>query len=78
MQINGIVGRNMNPPTKDNRTPNMKQKSIRDFFICVTDSDVTHIGSEYLQQKNLNLKRKNSVPNDSTVNKRKIDVNYNF
>ena len=26
----------------------------------------------------LNLKRKNSVPNDSTVEKRKIDVNYNF
>ena len=56
----------------------MKQKSIRDFFKRVTDSDVTHIGSEYSQQKNLNLKRKNSVPNDSTVEKRKIDVNYNF
>ena len=78
MQINGIVGRNMNPPTKDNGTPKMKQKSMQDFFKCVTDSDVTHIGSEYSQQKNLNLKRKNSVPNDSTVEKRKIDVNYNF
>ena len=55
----------------------MKQKSIRDVFKRVTDSDVAHIGSEYSQQNNLNLKR-NSVPNDSTVEKRKIDVNYNF
>ena len=38
MQINGIVGRNMNPLTKDNGTPKMKQKSIRDFFKCFTDS----------------------------------------
>ena len=78
MQINGIFGRNMNSPTKDNGTPKMKQKSIQDFFKHATDSDITHIGSEYSQQKNLNLKRKNSVPNDSTVKKRKIDVNYNF
>ena len=56
----------------------MKQKSIRDVCKRVTDSDVTHIGSESSQQKNLNLKRKNSVPNDSTVEKQKIDVNYNF
>ena len=78
MQINGIVDRNMNPPTEDNGTPKMKQKSIRDFFKRVTDSNVVHICSESSQQKNLNLKRKNSVPNDSNVEKRKIDVNYNF
>jgi len=64
--------------TVDNGTTKMKQKSIRDFYKSVTDSDVAHGASESSQGKNINMKRKNSVPNDCTVEKRKIDFNYNL